>query len=134
MRKRIAGLATALLCAALVGCGAGRPTVTQHSADAYPDRLSEWGAGLRALRDYAHAAGRALLHRQDCGIQLWGYLNDDSLPEVRPYFVLVYELRAPAGTEAPPAMSWIGGKHLNGVPLDPVSLLLVEAVEARVAS
>jgi uncharacterized repeat protein (TIGR03806 family) len=43
MWNTLRSLAALLVCAVLAACSAERPTVTTHSADAYPDRLSAWG-------------------------------------------------------------------------------------------
>jgi uncharacterized repeat protein (TIGR03806 family) len=40
---RFFGLAVVLCAALLIGCGTERPSVTRHSAEAYPNRLSAWG-------------------------------------------------------------------------------------------
>jgi hypothetical protein len=89
-----------------------------------PPEVGVLGQGLRALRNLALAAGTQLLERPGGQIELIGYCNEESLPECRWFFILVYRLRVPPGSPPPAGMSWIGIDHLRGVPLDPVSALV----------
>lgn len=89
-----------------------------------PAGVSELGEGLRALRELARGAGRALLGRA-CGAQLVGYYNDDALPESRPFFVLVYLVRVADDCAPPDGMAWVGKTTLGDLPLDPASSVVV---------
>jgi hypothetical protein len=94
-------------------------------ATAIPPEVGHLGPGLAALRQLALVAGRTLLGIGNGTVELIGYCNDDSLPECRPFFLLVYRLRVPVGTPAAAGMNWVSLQSLGGVPLDPVSTLVV---------
>lgn len=89
-----------------------------------PPETAELADGLRGLRELARLAAAHLLPERPQGIQLIGYFNDDTLPEVRPYFLLVYTVRAADGCEAPEGMVWVPKSQVLDQPLDPVSMLL----------
>jgi hypothetical protein len=82
----------------------------------------EMGPCLKSLRNLARLGATMVIGTDESGSVLCGYLNDDQLEELRPYFVLVYEVFFAEGVEAPEAMSWIERHHLNDVALDPVSV------------
>ena len=90
-----------------------------------PPEVGHLGLGLVALRQLALVAGRTLLGISNGTVELIGYCNDDTLPECRPFFLLVYRLRVPAESPAPAGMKWISRPAISGVPLDPVSALVV---------
>jgi hypothetical protein len=100
-----------------------------------PPEVGILGPGLAALKQLALLAGKKLLSVEHDNIdqvkieqvrvELVGYCNDDTLPECRPYFLLVYALRVPAQHVAPTGFSWISRRAIAGVPLDPVSALVV---------
>lgn len=102
--------------------------VTEHGillhATPIPPDVGALGPGLRALRQLALVAGRHLVGSTHGTVEMLGYCNEDSLPECRAFFLLVYRLRLPAGTAAPEGMNWIALAHLAHVPLDPVSALI----------
>jgi hypothetical protein len=89
-----------------------------------PPEVGHLGPGLVALRQLALVAGRTLLGIPQGTVELIGYCNDDSLPECRPFFLLVYRLRVPGDASAPAGMNWISRTVIGGVPLDPVSTLV----------
>lgn len=97
--------------------------VLVHAAS-IPPEAGALGPGLAALRKLALVSGRHLVGVDSGTVELVGYCNDESLPECRSFFLLVYRLRLPAGTPAPASMSWISAANLAGVPLDPVSALI----------
>lgn len=90
-----------------------------------PPEVGHLGPGLAALRQLALVAGRTLLGIGTGTVELIGYCNDDTLPECRPFFLLVYRLRVPADAPAPAGMQWIPRPAINSVPLDPVSTLVI---------
>jgi len=90
-----------------------------------PPEVGHLGPGLAALRQLALVAGRTLLGISNGTVELIGYCNDDTLPECRPFFLLVYRLRVPPDTIAPPGLSWVSRSVIGGVPLDPVSALVI---------
>ena len=98
--------------------------VALHSTP-IPPEVGHLGPGLAALRQLALVAGRTLLGITNGTVELVGYCNDDSLPECRPFFLLVYRLRVPPDAPAPAGMNWISRSAIGGVPLDPVSALVV---------
>lgn len=98
-----------------------------HGAPVRP-AVAGFGEGLRALRELARAAGGELLGRCDVAVQLYGFLNDETLAETRSYFVIVYAIDSPADSPAPAASCWVGLGQLARLPLDPASRLLVEAL------
>jgi hypothetical protein len=97
--------------------------VLVHAAS-IPPEVGALGPGLVALRKLALVSGRHLVGTESGVVELVGYCNDESLPECRAFFLLIYRLRVPAGTSAPAGMSWIGAASLANVPLDPVSALI----------
>lgn len=98
--------------------------VALHSTP-IPPEVGHLGPGLVALRQLALVAGRTLLGITGGTVELIGYCNDDALPECRPFFLLVYRLRVPGDAPAPSGMNWISRAAIGGVPLDPVSALVV---------
>jgi hypothetical protein len=90
-----------------------------------PPEAGQLGPGLVSLRQLALVAGRTMVGVANASVELVGYCNDDSLPECRPYFLLVYRLRVPATDVTPAGMNWISRSALSGVPLDPVSALVM---------
>lgn len=90
-----------------------------------PPEVGHLGPGLAALRQLALVAGRTLLGISNGTVELIGYCNDDTLPECRPFFLLVYRLRVPPESPAPAGMQWISRPAIGGVPLDPVSALVI---------
>jgi hypothetical protein len=90
-----------------------------------PPEVGHLGPGLAALRQLALVAGRTMVGITNGTVELIGYCNDDTLPECRPFFLLVYRLRVPPEAPAPAGMNWISRTVINGVPLDPVSTLVV---------
>lgn len=99
-------------------------------ASPVPPEVERLGQGLKGLRELASAAGRHLVGSHRAGIELVGYLNEDALPETRPFLVLVYRLTLADPVPAPPAMVWISGDRLHGIPLDPASALVAEIAGA----
>jgi hypothetical protein len=91
-----------------------------------PVEIGHLGPGLSALRSLALAAGSQLVGGATCQVELFGYCNEESMPECREFFIMVYLLRVPQACRGPADMNWIGVRHLAGVPLDPVSVLLAE--------
>ena len=98
--------------------------VVLHSTP-IPPEVGHLGPGLAALRQLALVAGRTLLGISTGTVELIGYCNDDTLPECRPFFLLVYRLRVPPEITAPSGMNWVSRSVISGVPLDPVSALVV---------
>ncbi len=90
-----------------------------------PPEVGHLGPGLVALRQLALVAGRTLLGITAGTVELSGYCNDDTLPECRPFFLLVYRMRVPPEAPAPAGMNWVSRSVIGGVPLDPVSALVV---------
>ncbi len=90
-----------------------------------PPEAGQLGSGLVSLRQLALVAGKTLVGVTNAQVELVGYCNEDSLPECRPYFLLVYRLRVPPSEVTPPGMNWISKAALHGVPLDPVSALIM---------
>ncbi len=90
-----------------------------------PPEVGHLGPGLAALRQLALVASRTLIGIRTGTIELIGYCNDDTLPECRPFFLLVYRMRVPADAAVPAGLNWISRAVINGVPLDPVSALVV---------
>lgn len=109
--------------------GADQVLVDSHGvalhATPIPPEVGHLGPGLAALRQLALVAGRTLLGISNGTVELIGYCNDDTLPECRPFFLLVYRLRVPSGAPAPAGMNWISRPAISGVPLDPVSALVI---------
>ncbi len=109
--------------------GADQVLVDGHGvalhATPIPPEVGHLGPGLAALRQLALVAGRTLLGITNGTVELIGYCNDDTLPECRPFFLLVYRLRVPADAPAPGGMNWISRPAISGVPLDPVSALVI---------
>jgi hypothetical protein len=90
-----------------------------------PPEVGHLGPGLAALRQLALVAGRTMLGIGNGTVELVGYCNDDSLPECRPFFLLIYRMRVPLETPAPAGMAWISRTGIGAVPLDPVSTLVI---------
>lgn len=100
--------------------------VLVHAAS-IPPEVGTLGPGLAALRQLALVSGRHLVGSERGTVELVGYCNDESLPECRAFLLLIYRLRVPAHTPAPPTMGWVGAAGLAGVPLDPVSALVAHS-------
>ncbi|MFM2090658.1 MAG: hypothetical protein RLZZ127_1147 [Planctomycetota bacterium] len=103
--------------------------VLLHAAPVPPE-VERLGKGLKGLKELAAAAGRHLVGSHRAGIELAGYLNEDSLPETRPFLVLVYRMTLLEPVAPPPGMLWIGAERLRGMPLDPASALVAECAGA----
>ena len=101
--------------------------VLLHAA-AVPPEVEHFGQGLLGLKKLAHSAGNELLQHAESQISLWGYLNEDSLLETRPYFILIYQMKAPEGTEAPDGMVWVSRSKLKDMALDPPSALFADVL------
>lgn len=86
--------------------------------------VARLGRGLKALRDLASLAGARFVGVDRLRAELAGYLNDDSLPDHRHAFVMVYRCRVGEGLTAPAGLSWVGLKSLSAIPLDPASILV----------
>lgn len=82
--------------------------------------------GLPGFKKLAQTAarGRCLAVK---GVEMAGYLNDDSTPDLRRVFVLVYRAAVPAGTPAPEGMTWIARPAL-AMSADSLSQLVQAAV------
>lgn len=102
--------------------------VLLHAAP-IPPEFERFGSGLRALRELARAAAAQLVGGKVAGIEMIGYLNDDSLVECRDAFLLIYRARLPSAHPPPAGMTWIGGPRLRDVALDPVSSLMATTFE-----
>jgi hypothetical protein len=99
-------------------------------ASPVPPEYERLGRGLKGLKELAAAAGRHLVGIHRTGIELVGYLNEDSLPETRPFFVLVYRLTLGEPVPPPPGLLWVGADRLRSTPLDPASALVAECAGA----
>ncbi|TVR43944.1 MAG: hypothetical protein EA402_08345 [Planctomycetota bacterium] len=104
-----------------------------HATSVPPEAMS-LGPCLRSLRDLARLGAERLVEMGAIGSVLRGYLNDDQLEECRPYVILVYEVRFGESTAAPPGMTWVDRRHLNDIPLDPVSIQVADAFTATASS
>lgn len=100
--------------------------VLLHVAAIPPD-TEQFGPGLYGVRELARAAARTLLADGRPGIELFGYFNDDALPEAREFFVLVYRVRAAGDTPPPHGMQWVDRAGIGEVPLDAVSSVVAAA-------
>lgn len=107
---------------ALLGTGG-----TLVHATPIPPEVAGFGAGLRALRDFAAAAGERFVGAR-CRVELAGHLNEDGLPEIRDVFLLVYRAVVEAATPAPAECSWCDAVALGREPLDPVGSLVAGAL------
>jgi hypothetical protein len=99
-------------------------------ASPVPPEVGRLGHGLKGLKELAAAAGRHLVGTHRAGIELVGYLNEDALPETRPFLVLVYRLTLGEPVAPPPGLLWVGTDRLRGMPLDPASALVAECAGA----
>ena len=79
----------------------------------------------RLILKLALVAGRTMLGISNGTVEMIGYCNDDTLPECRPFFLLVYRLKVPNEVASPAGMNWISRTVIGGVPLDPVSALVI---------
>ena len=86
------------------------------------------GAGVKVLRDLAQLAVAHFLAVPRVRVELTGYLNEDSLPELRHAFIFVYRCHAPEGTGAPAGQSWVPIRQLAALPLEPASVLVASAL------
>ncbi|MBA3699167.1 MAG: hypothetical protein H0W78_09955 [Planctomycetes bacterium] len=93
-----------------------------------PPEVGHLGPGLAALRQLALVAGRTMLGISAGTVELIGYCNDDTLPECRPFFLLVYRMKVAADVAAPAGMTWVARSALANVPLDPVSALVAAGI------
>ena len=111
------------------GAGAEQVLVDSHGvalhATPVPPEVGHLGPGLAALRQLALVASRTLIGISSGTVELIGYCNDDTMPECRPFFLLVYRMKVPPEAPAPAGMNWISRAVIGGVPLDPVSALVV---------
>ncbi len=96
-----------------------------------PPEVEQFGAGLLGLKNLAKSAGTELLKEKNVRLDLWGYLNEDSMVETRPFFILIYQMRAPESCPTPDEMAWVSMKSLNEMPLDPASALFAEVLSRR---
>ncbi|MBA3686273.1 MAG: hypothetical protein H0W72_13685 [Planctomycetes bacterium] len=94
-----------------------------HTTPILPE-VGRLGAGIKAVRDLALIAGSQFLGVPRLRVELTGYCNDDSLPELRNLFLLVYRCRVPDGCPPPVGMSWVPIADLAKHPLDPASALV----------
>ncbi len=102
-----------------------------HVANVTSD-IAAFGSGLRALRELSRSAGAALLNHEQVGIVMQGYMNDDSLEELRPYFLIIYELTVQPTRKtltAPENCCWVSSKSLSDIALDPISTIISEELE-----
>lgn len=95
-----------------------------------PAQVTGLGEGLKSLRELARLAARELLGGKPRDLQLWAYLNDDALPELKPFFILIYQVVAEPGNPAPAGMSWVGAGQLRRLPLDAASIVVAEGLPA----
>ncbi len=102
--------------------------VLLHAAEVPPE-VERFGVGLMGLKNLAVSAGRELLQGEEENMQLWGYLNEDSMVETRPYFILIYQMLVPEQTEAPQGMLWVSMNHLVDMALDPPSALFADVLK-----
>lgn len=100
-------------------------------ASPVPASAGGLGHGLAGLRTLAAAAAARLLGLERAPVELAGWLCDDALPECRDLLLLVYRLRAPAGTAAPAGFSWVRATALSGLAIDPVGALCLPALEGE---
>ena len=101
-----------------------RHGVVLHSTP-IPPEVGHLGPGLVALRQLALVAGRTMLGINNGTVEMIGYCNDDTLPECRPFFLLVYRLKVSSEVASPAGLNWISRSVIGGVPLDPVSALVI---------
>jgi hypothetical protein len=93
-----------------------------HGADIGPE--SEGLAALKAIaKETAERVSGGIAH----GVELAGYLNDDTEPALRHAFVLVYRARVQPGTPAPAGCTWLARAALP-TGMDPLSSRVVEAI------
>lgn len=78
---------------------------------------------LAALKGLAKRTAEAASGGPAQGVELIGYLNDDSDPRLRHVFVLAYRARVPAGTAAPAGHAWTAKSALPAA-ADPYSAKL----------
>jgi hypothetical protein len=97
-------------------------------ATCVPPEAARLGSGLASLKHFALAAGRQLLATAGGRIELAGFCNEDALQECRGIFILVYRFQSSDDLPAPQGMGWVAHADLPGVPLDPVSALVLDAV------
>lgn len=95
-----------------------------------PPQSVKLGDGLLMLRRIAALAGGGLVEGGQLPAELVGHLHDDGLPEIRGSLLMLYRLRAPAGAAAPAGMAWVSRDRLSGLPLSPLSALLLDLVAA----
>ncbi len=86
-----------------------------------PAEATRLGHGLKALKELARLAGESLLDRSCPGVKLIAYHNDDRDEELRRCVILLYEVNAGSGAEAPAGYAWVSLPHLTGMPLEPLS-------------
>ncbi len=104
--------------------------VLLHAAEVPPE-VEHFGAGLLGLKNLAVSAGRELMQSDGKNIQLWGYLNEDSLIETRPYFILIYKMIASDDCQVPDEMKWVGIDDFDSLALDPASALFAEVLSGK---
>lgn len=93
-----------------------------HGVDIGPE-----SEGLAALKTVAKGMAEQVSGGIAHGVELAGYLNEDTDPALRQAFVLVYRARVPPGTPAPAGFSWLARAALPAG-LDPLSSRVVEAI------
>lgn len=100
----------------------GADGLLAHGADIGPESES-----LAALKAIAKATAERVSGGIAHGVELAGYLNDDTSPELRHAFVLVYRARVPPGTPAPAGHAWHARAALPAAQ-DALSTRVVEAI------
>lgn len=96
-----------------------------------PPEVEQFGEGLLGLKNLAQSAGKELLQQKNTCIELWGYLNEDSMVETRAYFILIYQMRVEESCPTPDDMAWVSMKSLNEMPLDPASALFASVLSSK---
>jgi hypothetical protein len=89
---------------------------------------AEVGRQLAALKGLARNLAASVVPGTTPGVELVGYLSDDTLPELRRVVVLVYRAVVPPATPAPPGSAWVSRGGLPDLLLDPVSRRAVGAL------
>ena len=92
-----------------------------------PAEIGRFGEGLMGIRQLAsHAVGN-LLEATIKPARLVGYLNDDNLVDIRPFFTLIYICEClDSEYVTPGGMSWVSATSLTGLQLEPVSQMIQE--------
>lgn len=111
----------------------GRALVDEHGVLLHttpiPAEVGNFGEGLFGIRSFARSAAAHFVSRDVAAPQLVGYLNCDDIPEVRPYFTLIYLVRCDEETDSPEGASWLSTASLAGLELEPASQALSEQAD-----